>query len=43
MSTLLECGFSPEELSKDSVRILGDYLEEMLSTSGGTIGYGEQI
>ncbi|OCK76819.1 hypothetical protein K432DRAFT_264366, partial [Lepidopterella palustris CBS 459.81] len=39
LSTLLEFGFTPQELSESSVGILGDYLEELLNKSGGTVGY----
>ncbi|KAI9692681.1 MAG: hypothetical protein M1820_009475 [Bogoriella megaspora] len=43
LSTLLEAGFTADELDAESVSVLADYLTGSLSEGNGTIGFASQI
>jgi len=39
LSTLLGAGFTPEDLGKSQIELLGDHLSQALSSGGGVVGF----
>lgn len=42
MSTLLESGFSADELGLESLEIVAGYLQRQLAVQKGVVGFGKQ-
>lgn len=43
LTTLLQAGFTAEQLGEENLKTLGDFLDGELRTNGGVTGFGELL